>query len=60
MRLRDRGSDGSKVLNFHTNNFLGLAENEDLRDATKAALDGYGMTLVSFICGTQEEHKHPR
>ncbi|WP_031209223.1 glycine C-acetyltransferase [Mesorhizobium sp. L2C085B000] len=52
-------ADGSKVLNFCANNYLGLADNQDLRDAAKAALDryGYGMASVRFICGTQEEHK---
>jgi glycine C-acetyltransferase len=50
---------GQKVLNFCANNYLGLADNEDLREAAKAALDryGYGMASVRFICGTQEEHK---
>jgi glycine C-acetyltransferase len=50
---------GEKVLNFCANNYLGLADNEDLRDAAKETLDryGYGMASVRFICGTQEEHK---
>src|SRR3954470_681333 len=50
---------GKKVLNFCANNYLGLADNEELREAAKAALDryGYGMASVRFICGTQEEHK---
>jgi len=50
---------GRKVLNFCANNYLGLADSEELRDAAKAALDryGYGMASVRFICGTQEEHK---
>ena len=50
---------GERVLNFCANNYLGLADSNDLRDAAKAALDryGYGMASVRFICGTQEEHK---
>lgn len=50
---------GAHVLNFCANNYLGLADSEELREAAKAALDryGYGMASVRFICGTQEEHK---
>lgn len=50
---------GEKVLNFCANNYLGLADSADLREAAKEALDryGYGMASVRFICGTQEEHK---
>lgn len=50
---------GAHVLNFCANNYLGLADSEDLRAAAKAGLDryGYGMASVRFICGTQEEHK---
>jgi glycine C-acetyltransferase len=50
---------GRKLLNFCANNYLGLADSDELRDAAKAALDryGYGMASVRFICGTQEEHK---
>jgi glycine C-acetyltransferase len=50
---------GARVLNFCANNYLGLADNEELADAAKQALDryGYGMASVRFICGTQEEHK---
>ncbi|RWI93603.1 glycine C-acetyltransferase [Mesorhizobium sp.] len=50
---------GQKVVNFCANNYLGLADSPELRDAAKQALDryGYGMASVRFICGTQEEHK---
>ncbi|MFN3546562.1 MAG: glycine C-acetyltransferase [Mesorhizobium sp.] len=50
---------GARVLNFCANNYLGLADSQELREAAKAGLDryGYGMASVRFICGTQEEHK---
>jgi len=50
---------GEKVLNFCANNYLGLANNSELIETGKHALDryGYGMASVRFICGTQEEHK---
>ncbi|MCK1529837.1 glycine C-acetyltransferase [Bradyrhizobium sp. 182] len=52
-------ANGRKVLNFCSNNYLGLANDSDLRDAAKEAIDryGFGMASVRFICGTQEEHK---
>ena len=54
-----RVADGCKVLNFCANNYLGLADNEEIADAAQKALDryGYGMASVRFICGTQEQHK---
>ncbi|RWN82218.1 MAG: glycine C-acetyltransferase, partial [Mesorhizobium sp.] len=41
---------GRKLLNFCANNYLGLADSADLRDAAKQALDryGYGMASVRF------------
>jgi len=50
---------GAHVLNFCANNYLGLADSDDLVATAKQALDryGYGMASVRFICGTQEEHK---
>src|ERR671925_947382 len=34
--------DGQKVLNFCSNNYLGLANHPALRDAAKKAIDRYG------------------
>jgi glycine C-acetyltransferase len=50
---------GQKVLNFCANNYLGLSNDQSLREAAKAALDnhGYGMSSVRFICGTTDLHK---
>ena len=50
---------GEAVLNFCANNYLGLADSEELRAAARDALDrwGYGMASVRFICGTQGVHK---
>lgn len=47
------------VLNFCANNYLGLADNPELIQAAKKAVDdyGYGMASVRFICGTQTIHK---
>lgn len=51
--------DGSDVLNFCANNYLGLANDPRLIDAAKVSLDknGFGMASVRFICGTQSVHK---
>jgi len=51
--------DGSEVLNFCMNNYLGLSNSEELKNAAKKAMDthGYGMSSVRFICGTQDLHK---
>ena len=50
---------GQDVLNFCANNYLGLANNEEIVEAGKAALDEYkaGMASVRFICGTLDLHK---
>jgi len=51
------GQDG--VLNMCANNYLGLADNEEIIKAAKESYDkwGYGMSSVRFICGTQSVHK---
>jgi glycine C-acetyltransferase len=50
---------GKKVLNFCSNNYLGLSSHPKVVEAAKAAIDshGYGMSSVRFICGTQDIHK---
>lgn len=52
-------SDGSRVLNFCSNNYLGLSSHPKVIQAAKDALDthGFGMSSVRFICGTQDIHK---
>ena len=52
-------SPSGNVLNFCANNYLGLADNEELISYGKNALSkkGYGMASVRFICGTQDVHK---
>jgi len=47
------------VLNMCANNYLGLADNEEVIAAAKNVYDkwGYGLSSVRFICGTQEIHK---
>ena len=50
---------GKKVLNFCANNYLGLANNPEIRKAAIAAIEewGFGLGSVRFICGTQTIHK---
>ena len=54
-----RLADGSEVLNFCANNYLGLADDPRLVEAAKKGLHehGFGMASVRFICGTQDVHK---
>jgi len=50
---------GKRVLNFCSNNYLGLSSHPKVVEAAKQALDshGFGVSSVRFICGTQDIHK---
>lgn len=52
-------STGETVLNFCSNNYLGLSSHPEVIQAAKDAMDthGFGMSSVRFICGTQDIHK---
>lgn len=53
------GEKPREVLNFCSNNYLGLANHPELIKAAKDSLDkyGFGLASVRFICGTQDIHK---
>lgn len=50
---------GEEVINFCSNNYLGLSSHPRVLKAAKKTIDeyGYGMSSVRFICGTQTIHK---
>jgi glycine C-acetyltransferase len=52
-------ASGEEVLNFCSNNYLGLSSHPEVVQAAKDTLDshGFGMSSVRFICGTQDIHK---
>ena len=51
--------NGTSVLNFCANNYLGLSSHPKVIEAAKKFIDyrGYGLSSVRFICGTQDIHK---
>ncbi|MAX79207.1 MAG: glycine C-acetyltransferase [Crocinitomicaceae bacterium] len=52
-------STGEEVINFCSNNYLGLSSHPKVIEAAHKTLDshGFGMSSVRFICGTQDIHK---
>lgn len=52
-------ADGRHVLNFCSNNYLGLSNNSAVIETAKDSYEkyGFGLSSVRFICGTQTVHK---
>jgi len=52
-------ADGSEVVNMCANNYLGLANHPDVKQAACDGIEkwGFGLASVRFICGTQGIHK---
>jgi glycine C-acetyltransferase len=53
------GTTKKRVINFCANNYLGLADNQNLVGIAKKSLEDYGLGTASvrFICGTLDLHK---
>ncbi len=51
-------TEGGEVLNFCSNNYLGLSNHPKIKAAAIKALEeyGFGLSSVRFICGTQDLH----
>jgi len=58
VQVEVEGREGRSALNFCANNYLGLAQKPEIRDAAIQGLKdwGYGLASVRFICGTQSIH----
>ncbi|HOQ85484.1 MAG TPA: glycine C-acetyltransferase [Phycisphaerae bacterium] len=52
-------ADGSEVVNFCANNYLGLSGDPRVIETARDACErwGFGLSSVRFICGTQSIHK---
>ena len=55
----DVDTNQGDMINFCANNYLGLADNQEIEMAVVKGLQkhGFGMASVRFICGTQDIHK---
>lgn len=52
-------TEKKELINMCANNYLGLSDNSEVKQAAKDGIDswGYGLSSVRFICGTQAIHK---
>ncbi len=53
------GAEAKEVLNFCSNNYLGLANHPYIIESAIKTIEkyGFGLASVRFICGTQDIHK---
>lgn len=51
--------DGRRVINMCANNYLGLSNHDEVKEAARSAISeyGFGLSSVRFICGTQTLHR---
>ena len=55
----EAAGERESVLNLCANNYLGLADHPEIKQAAAEAMDtyGFGMASVRFICGTLDLHR---
>ncbi|PZC42914.1 MAG: glycine C-acetyltransferase [Chloroflexi bacterium] len=54
----DISTNTGEMINFCANNYLGLANSQEIMDSATSAVKthGFGVASVRFICGTQDIH----
>jgi len=58
INVLDHNNQEKHIINMCANNYLGLSNNKEIIQAAQKALqdNGFGMSSVRFICGTQDIH----
>jgi len=58
INVLDQNQQEQHIINMCANNYLGLSNNQEIIKAAQIALqdNGFGMSSVRFICGTQDIH----
>ena len=58
INVLDQNQQEKHIINMCANNYLGLSNNKEIIKAAQIALqdNGFGMSSVRFICGTQDIH----